>query len=151
MDEIKTKKCSKCKIIKPVSEFFVLNRAADKLNYQCKDCCGETRRRFLDENPGVYKSYNSNKPKSRKEFKLKYIHGISTDEYNIMFEEQKGRCAICDRPQSEFKRSLAVDHNHETGMIRGLLCNKCNLVLGVLEDNINFLNRAKAYLLANKQ
>ena len=71
---------------------------------------------------------------------------ITKIEYNKMFKAQKGCCAICGRHQSEFGKRLAVDHNHLTGKIRGLLCNSCNLILGHAKDSRGVLLRAMQYL-----
>lgn len=60
----------------------------------------------------------------RSHLRLKY--GITIEQYNELLHKQKGCCALCDRPQTEFKTRLAVDHNHATGEIRGLLCAYCN-------------------------
>lgn len=70
-------------------------------------------------------------------------HGITPEEYEMMFEGQEGRCAICGKPQA---RRLNIDHDHATGKIRGLLCSRCNLGLGYFKDNIDNLNAAVAYL-----
>ena len=70
--------------------------------------------------------------KSRKQ-NLKYNYGLSTEDYNLLFMNQNGRCAICDKHQSELQRNLHVDHNHITGEIRGLLCPTCNTGLGRFE------------------
>jgi len=56
-----------------------------------------------------------------------------------MFNEQKGCCAICSKHQTTLKRSLAVDHCHATGKVRGLLCQKCNSLIGYGEDNVEIL------------
>jgi hypothetical protein len=77
---------------------------------------------------------------------LKKTYGISVEDYNELLELQYGCCAICGRPQSEFKRILSVDHDHKTGKIRGLLCFSCNQALGLLHDNIQTLKKAIEYL-----
>lgn len=71
---------------------------------------------------------------------------ITLDDYNKIFVDQEGCCAICKSHQSEFKLSLSVDHCHETGKIRGLLCGNCNMALGLLKDNILNLEEAIKYL-----
>jgi hypothetical protein len=71
--------------------------------------------------------------------------GITIDVYNKMYEEQKGRCAICNK---EFK-SLCVDHSHFTNDIRGLLCHQCNLMIGNAKENIDILKNAINYLNEN--
>jgi len=84
--------------------------------------------------------------KSRKNYKLKKAYGITIEEYNILFLNQNGCCKICKKPQSTFKRSLAVDHCHKTNRIRGLLCHKCNLMIGYCEENLELLKSAASYL-----
>ena len=73
-------------------------------------------------------------------------HDITLEQYNSIFDKQSGCCAICGKHQSEFKRNLAVDHDHKTGKIRGLLCHKCNLLLGYSSENIDVLNNSINYL-----
>ena len=70
-----------------------------------------------------------------REYHLKRIYGITLDDYNKMFAEQNGCCAMCGKHQSEFKQALSVDHNHQTDEIRGLLCFSCNSKLGWYEKN----------------
>lgn len=76
---------------------------------------------------------------------LKRIYGLTVEEYNQMFVDQNGVCAICKKSPVNNRR-LCVDHNHETGKIRGLLCDNCNLMLGNADDNINTLTNAIDYL-----
>jgi hypothetical protein len=72
--------------------------------------------------------------------------GISIDEYDKLFELQRGCCAICGRHQSKLKRTLALDHNHANGNNRGLLCYRCNTFLGYCNDNIACFENAINYL-----
>lgn len=78
--------------------------------------------------------------------RIKTIYGIDSAFYWALYELQGGRCFICRRATGRSKR-LAVDHNHETGEVRGLLCKLCNRdVLGHLRDDIEAFRRAIAYL-----
>ena len=76
--------------------------------------------------------------------------GISLDEYNLRLQQQNGLCAICLRPERFVMRgvvhSLAVDHCHLTGRVRGLLCRDCNQGLGQFRDNVPNMERAVQYL-----
>lgn len=75
-------------------------------------------------------------------------HGLTLDEYRGMLERQDGRCAIC-RGVEQWKpddRGFHIDHDHETGRVRGVLCPACNLMLGYAEDDPETLRRAIAYL-----
>ena len=77
--------------------------------------------------------------------RLHNVYGISTKEYNEMLDFQDHLCFICHRSDHSYR--FAVDHNHETGEIRGLLCNKCNSgILGWLQDDIEAIKRAISYL-----
>lgn len=79
---------------------------------------------------------------------LKHKYGLSLDEFNAMVEAQNGVCAICNQaPKGKGKNStLHVDHDHETGKVRALLCNRCNLVIGHLEEDPDLLQSAIEYL-----
>lgn len=78
---------------------------------------------------------------------LKKDFGISLEEYKRLNEEQDGKCAICGgKRMYGNKTGLAVDHNHSTGAIRGLLCDPCNLGLGKFNDDLELLTKAISYL-----
>lgn len=83
-------------------------------------------------------------PKGKKyarKYRLKIRYGLTLKEYDKIFEQQGGVCVICKQPQ--LHKRLAVDHNHKTGKVRGLLCFSCNSIVGHLEKNpgliINFI------------
>ena len=77
---------------------------------------------------------------------LRRDFGKDLQWYQKKFEEQGGKCAICRRPAEEFKKRLAVDHDHVTDECRGLLCGRCNTSLERLEYVPNFIENALAYL-----
>ena len=81
-----------------------------------------------------------------RKYSLKSNYGLTPDEYDKLFEMQEGRCAICKTPQEELPKRLHVDHDHKTGKIRGLLCQKCNHGLGQFNDNSSLLYEAIKYL-----
>jgi len=60
------------------------------------------------------------------EYHLRRKYGITEDQYNDLLRSQNGRCAVCNKAASSFKNRLAVDHDHHSGLVRGLLCNFCN-------------------------
>ena len=70
---------------------------------------------------------------SKRDGYLKRLYGITEKEYNKIFKNQKGCCAICGEHQSKQKKALNVDHNHKTGQVRSLLCTDCNWKVGILE------------------
>lgn len=96
------------------------------------------------------KDWSKNNPDARKANVLKSAYNMTLDEYNIMFDNQKGACLCCGIHQSKIGRVLNVDHCHVTGKVRGLLCNKCNSALGFVNDNIQTLNNMIEYLTINK-
>lgn len=71
---------------------------------------------------------------------------MDIEEYNAKFESQNGRCPICNRHQSELKRTLGVDHDHTTGQNRDLLCISCNSGLGCFHEEPSRLEAAIKYL-----
>ncbi|MGI0010467.1 MAG: endonuclease VII domain-containing protein, partial [Nitrosopumilaceae archaeon] len=74
-------------------------------------------------------------------------YGICENEYKILLELQENKCGICQTENPKGRHKIFhVDHNHNTEMIRGLLCDKCNRGLGFFDDNIKNLNRAVKYL-----
>lgn len=86
----------------------------------------------------------------RKDYEFKKNFGITVVEYNKMLNEQGGLCAICHQEETfvlkGVKHSLAVDHDHLKGKIRGLLCRSCNQALGLMKDNTENLQNAIQYL-----
>lgn len=75
---------------------------------------------------------------------LKYP--ISKEQYLELLNKQEGKCAICERTQEELGKPLFVDHDHITGEVRGLLCHRCNILLGHAKDEPKILLAAVTYL-----
>lgn len=73
-------------------------------------------------------------------------YGLSLRDYELMFIQQGGTCAICGKHADEQVRRLAVDHDHATGVIRALLCDACNIALGGFRDDPELLLAAASYL-----
>ena len=118
------KRCSKCKIIKPISKFYKNNHKASGLMTKCKFCQDQLSRK------------NSHR------HGLKANHGLEFDRFQEMVRVQDGRCVICRR----VPKKLCVDHDHETGKIRALLCHRCNNGLGMFLDDPVLMQRAIEYL-----
>jgi hypothetical protein len=100
------------------------------------------------------KSYEKYKTK-RKGSQLKFKYGITLDEYNELLIKQNGVCDICSQIEKVKHKNgtllqLSVDHDHKTGKVRGLLCYKCNSLLGRVNDSIYILDKAKEYLIKNQ-
>lgn len=96
------------------------------------------------------KAYRERHPDRHLDQKLRSKYGISLAEYQALHEAQEGRCAICRRPETRTVRGrvqrLSVDHCHQTGRIRGLLCHTCNLTIGKFQDSVELLLAAAHYL-----
>jgi len=130
---MKTKMCCKCKVYKSVNHFNKASARKDGLQTACKECHAELKK-------AKGKLYD-------RERKLKFKYGVDLNDYERLLEEQEGCCAICGvTPENEPYGVLSVDHNHDTGEVRGLLCNACNRVLGFAKDSKQVLKKAYAYL-----
>jgi Recombination endonuclease VII len=82
----------------------------------------------------------------KREYMLRYTYGITGEQYELLLKQQNYSCAICGRPETNFKRKLSVEHDHTTGEIKGLCCDHCNrIVLGKIRDP-NIFRKAAEYL-----
>ncbi len=163
--------CTVCKQEKPITEFGKHLCMSDGIRSNCKTCSVKEAVAHSKKRPdlktGRDKRYREshkdkvnnlcrkhrNMPKNKerqrayiRNWTLKKTYGITTEDYNNMFIEQAGQCAICGTHQSKLKKKLHVDHNHETGRVRGLLCDGCNIALGRMKDDMRILRSAIKYL-----
>jgi len=135
--------CSKCKQLKSLTEFYKYTKGRDGYQGVCKECSARNHKTWAQENRQKERYYTQRA-------RLRDKYGITVEAYNDLLARQNGLCAICDKPEttvhSGSARLMAVDHDHETGEIRGLLCNNCNRALGLFGDDLSTLQRAVAYL-----
>ena len=131
------KECSKCGAIKPLEEYPKNNKCRSGRTNRCKPCTQAYKAQWRKANPASHRSAH-----------LRSKYGISVEEFNAMLEEQNHTCLLCDHKHVENcqKNALRVDHNHQTGEIRGLLCKECNSGMGLLGDNPERLRAAARYL-----
>jgi len=114
--------------------------------------CGQCyRREYRVTHADQLKKYNAKYAKkidseTAHGYKIKQIHGVTKEQYKTLLLKQDSKCAICFVDQSALKRRLAVDHNHITGQIRGLLCSNCNTAIGSLKERSLSLISALNYL-----
>jgi len=108
-----------------------------KAKTYCKECCSIRTKN----------NYNYEKQRA---YLLKKKYGISCEKYNQMLHTQNYKCYICQKHEDKLDRSLAVDHCHTTGKVRGLLCGNCNRFLGQINDDITTAKRLVKYLNENK-
>jgi hypothetical protein len=98
-------------------------------------------KRSLSRTPGRIREITTNSL-------LRKLYGLTLKEFLVISAAQNDVCAICDNKCTNYSR-LSVDHDHDTGKIRGLLCNRCNRAMGLFQDNPDILRKAATYLEAN--
>jgi hypothetical protein len=134
---METKTCTSCGEDKDVGQFYVRK---GKPRPSCKACQKEYEREYR-ERTGYSRNW---------EHHLKSKYGITGQDYHDMAAAQNHVCAVCNRPETityaNKTRRLAVDHDHRTGKVRGLLCAKCNVMLGYARENSDYLASAMMYL-----
>lgn len=155
------KRCVKCGEEKPEAEFGI---SQGRRRSYCRECrrkdsrdyrgthlaeCQKASREWGKRNPGRLSKnskmwYEANKERRRQEVLFKR-YGVTHSEYGRLLEKQSGVCGICFR-EPPANRRLAVDHDHATGRVRGLLCTRCNVLLGIVKDNPDVLLEAAVYL-----
>lgn len=137
-DPTEPRTCRECQQVKPSSEFYWRR---DSATY--RDACIECKR-------GHSILYYQNKGLDRQRAWRLRKFGITQSDYDRMWAEQGGVCAICYGRCQVHGELLSVDHDHETGQVRKLLCGHCNKGLGLFRDNPDFLMEAAAYLMQYK-
>jgi hypothetical protein len=168
------KSCSKCKVKKPLLNFYKNRTTKDGYAYECKKCKdsrpntywktekarARERERYLKrvstpEGKAVllqaHRKYKQSEHGKLAEWKryLKKNYKITLEVYDNILESQGGGCAICGMKPKE--RRLHIDPNHSTNLIRGILCGKCNKAIGLLNENLNLFDRAKEYIKNNNE
>lgn len=163
------KQCNKCGEIKSLEMFCKNKTTNDGHGRECKQCTSERHKAMRLANPEKYKQAakkwreaNPNyinqwkqrnkkrtKIQKRKEY-LKSTYGISLEQYEEMRIAQQYKCYICNRHEDEIPNAgstaLNVDHCHDTGIVRKLLCMSCNIALGKVNDDVEILQRCIDYV-----
>lgn len=128
------KHCASCREVKDLDDFHRAANGPQGRHSWCKPCCRERRTPAHRANA---ERYNLQRRAN--------TYGITVEELKGLIAAQDGRCAICSKPCVS-GRQLAVDHNHETGQVRGLLCANCNRGIGLLQDSADNARSAAEYL-----
>ena len=140
--------CGTCNTVKPVAEFAAGKKQVDGLQGFCRPCGKDKQKAWREANREKATRLATDCHR-RKKF------GIEPAEYDRMLESQGGVCAICKgtcgTTPSGNPRALALDHDHATGAIRGILCAHCNRALGLFNDSPDLLAAAHAYLVHHKK
>ena len=87
----------------------------------------------------------------RRDVQLKSLYGITQADYDRLLALQYSRCAICGTTKPGTRGTWRVDHDHQTGQVRGLLCDRCNLGIGYMQDNPDILMAAGRYVMKHRQ
>lgn len=139
------KKCTSCREDKELNEFYNSKSYPDGKGYRCKSCDAKARKKYEEK-------HRERKRHSQRRARRKWAYGLTDEMFNKMVVEQNNQCGICLIPltisgsrRPEDNR-LAIDHCHDTGHVRGLLCHRCNRGLGHFLDDPNILKMAIDYL-----
>jgi hypothetical protein len=152
MSEKEAKRCSQCKEIKSLSLFYHCATAKDGLQSHCK-ACEYKRKKAYSKTPEAKATWKRSNKRARskpgypgkyRKYHLRTMYGLSVEAWDKLLIDQGGRCAICGN--GFVGKEPFVDHNHGTKRVRGLLCHKCNSVLGYGRDNVVILRAAARYL-----
>lgn len=132
-----SKTCAKCQETKALDDFHRQPSGPKGRHSYCKPCANKLARESKMRN------YT---PEQKRRWHMKARYGVSASEVDAMVSTQEGKCPLCDRPL-EGKRPC-VDHDHNTGRVRGVLCHRCNIRLGGWDD-LEWRKRALEYLKIN--
>ncbi|MCK5612564.1 endonuclease VII domain-containing protein [Candidatus Pacearchaeota archaeon] len=149
--------CKRCGVERPITDFHIVKECLEGRRPVCKFCIRKQQKKRYDDNAEFARArqrrYNARNPQVMRQINLKKKYGIVIEEYNIMFESQGGVCLICGCSETVKRndkiKNLAVDHNHVTGKVRGLLCQKCNQALGLLGENPVVIKSLLEYITNN--
>lgn len=151
LDESSTKACRKCGAVKALTEFSLSRKATETANAvyrsDCKACCSERTKQWFVDNPG--------RAAANKRRSVLAAYGLTVEEYESLLRQQGGVCAICRRPERSIRNGkllrMPVDHDHETGAVRGILCHSCNRAIGFLGEDVAIVQETVAYLLRHQE
>lgn len=103
------------------------------------------RKAWRKANPEKVAAQNARARTTQRNWRFRREYKLNVEMYEKMFEQQNGKCAICERDWTNFKHEFAIDHCHKTGKVRGLLCFPCNTKLATVENSL-FMLKAQDYL-----
>lgn len=137
--------CKTCEVEKPLSEFYEYKGSRSKSGYRRATCKACLSIKSMAYNKTVHPDRHR---AHQRKHRLKSKYGITVARFNEMLAEQNGCCAICGKAQ-ERDREMNVDHCHKTGEVRKLLCDKCNMAVGLFNDDPTIISKAMEYLNAH--
>ena len=149
---VQSKECTSCKQLQRIEDFVRNKNFQDGRNHICKACLYARRRAYGDTptgraiiNAGMNRRYRRD-IEARRNDKIERQHGVPRNTRAVLLELQGGVCAICGQNREVGGRRLAIDHDHKTKAIRGMLCTWCNQALGQLGEDPKLLRKAADYL-----
>lgn len=139
LSENSTRTCGACRITKPIAEFWKCVNSTGGRATTCIPCSKKRGAKYIDANREkvVRRAVASNR---------KRLYGVTSAAFEALKEAQGHKCAICRNLFAASTRKVHIDHDHNIGDVRGLLCSNCNTGLGLFRDNTENLNSAIAYL-----
>lgn len=126
------KSCSKCGESKSFDDFHRSSSARDGKASWCKKCVNNIRR---DNRKKTYT------PENKRKWQIRTRYGLTIEQVEELRASQGGSCAVCKKELKKFH----IDHDHNTGKVRGLLCHRCNVMIGGWDDK-EWLNSAMRYM-----
>lgn len=148
------KRCCRCKETKNIDDFYNNRGTRDGKTADCRVCSYERSKAWKEANPDKWKAITRQSSVRRKDanrdYTLRRKYGISMADFDALLLEQGGVCAICGGGPTARYQQLDVDHDHETGQVRGLLCGSCNRGMGLMGDSVNALISAATYLIRSQ-
>lgn len=149
--------CKRCGIKRSYIDFHIVKECRGGRRPVCKFCIRKQQKKRYDDNAEFARArqrkWHTDNPRASRGSKLKSTYGITIEQYDAMFISQGGICLICGCPETVKRngkiKNLSIDHNHVTGKIRGLLCQKCNQALGLLGENPVTINSLLKYITKN--
>lgn len=147
------KLCRKCQTKKPLEDFGISNKSTDGRRYSCRECENRQIRENYVKDPSSRRSssanyyYKKESREGRRERMLMKNYNLTLEDYDSLLEAQDYKCAICRYEAGKRGRPLlAVDHCHDTGKVRGLLCDPCNRAIGMLLHDPVVIQNALNYI-----
>lgn len=137
---MEAKTCKVCGKSEPHVRFYVARRSLTCTGCENKARVARGTSQWLDAKPPEHRRRYARNAKYKARF------GITLDDFERMEASQGGVCAVCGNPPDAWRTYLCVDHDHDTGVVRELLCDRCNRALGQVQDSVEVLEALIAYL-----
>jgi len=132
------KTCARCGDEKPLNEFYANKKSKDGKGSYCRPCNNERTVEYRKANPEKYAGH-------QRRGHLKHKYGITVAQFDEMYERQGGKCFICEKEEATH-----VDHCHDSGDVRALLCHGCNSAIGLFKEDADVMIAGAMYILMHQ-